>query len=74
MTAMSVTGVDDDVCAVGADTAKGPVDDFVARSDAKGDQRAFMEFAEFSEERLSIGCCDVSFGHGFNVALTRHAA
>lgn len=68
MTAMSIAGVDDDVRAVGADTAKRPVDDFVVRSDAQRDQRAFMQFAESIEKRLPLSGRYVSFRHDFNVA------
>lgn len=74
MAAMRTARVDDDVRAVGTDTAKRPVDDFVARADAKRNQRAFMQLAESSEERLPLSGRDVSFGHGFNVAPTHGAA
>lgn len=74
MAAMSIAGVDDDVRAVGADAAKRPVDDLVARSDAQRDQRAFMQFAESSEEWLPLSGRDVLFRHGFNVGLMQPAA
>ena len=74
MAAMSTAGVDDDVRAVGGDAAKRPVDDFVARSNAQRDQRAFMQFAESSEERLPLSGRDVLFRHGFNVAPMHGAA
>lgn len=69
MTAMSIAGIDDDVRAVGADAAKGPVDDLVARSDTQRDQRTFMQCAESSEEGLPLRGRDVFFRHGFNVGL-----
>ena len=67
MAAMSIAGIDDDVRAVGADAAKRPVDDLLVRSDAQRDQRAFMQFAESSEEWLPLGGRNVLFRHGFNV-------
>jgi hypothetical protein len=71
MAAMSVAGVDDNVGAVGADAAKRPVDDFVVRSDAKRDQRPFMQLAEPIEEPLPLPCGDFLFRHGFNVDPTQ---
>ena len=74
MAAMSVAGIDNDVRAVGADTAKRPVDDFVMPSDAQRNQRTLMQFAESSEERLPLSGRDVLFRHVFNVTPVYGAA